>query len=576
MENFLGKELILLMTKEILVSAEDEETRVAIVEEGVLTEYFLERPLQQRVVGNVYKGRVDNVLPGMEAAFVNIGLERNAFLYVDDVVEQQATDEDDVPEHVRNESIKDLLKVGQEIIVQVAKEAIGNKGARVTTNITLPGRFLVLMPTVDYVGVSRRIEEEEERERLRQLAEKIRPRNMGLIVRTVAQGKSERELAGDMRFLLKLWQKILHKGRSASAPGLLHRDLGLVSRVVRDFFTEDVDRLLVDSRHEYERIIDLLDYVSPGLEDRVHYYDRRESPLFDLYGLEAEIEKTLQRKVWLKIGGYLVIDQTEALTVIDVNTGKYVGTTTLENTVYKTNIEAAREIARQLRLRDIGGIIIVDFIDMDRFEHRAEVVRVLEEELKRDRTKAHVLGLTQLGLVEITRKKVRQGLDEVMQKQCPYCHGRGRVLSEETMAARIRREIKRILRNTSSEAVLIEVNPAVAALLIGAGGSNLKKLEKETGKSIYVKGANDCHIEGMNLRARGARAEVEKRALPVQTGDRIEIKVEEPHVNNTGDGIARLEGYVIDIEGGGKLVGEKVQVEVVKTFRTYARARIVL
>jgi len=563
------------MAKEILVSAEDEETRVAIVEEGLLTEYFLERPLQQRVVGNVYKGRVDNVLPGMEAAFVDIGLERNAFLYVDDVVEPPSAEDEEVPKQVASESIKDLLKVDQEIIVQVAKEAIGNKGARVTTNITLPGRFLVLMPTVDYVGVSRRIEDEEERERLRHLAEKIRPTNMGLIVRTVAEGKSERELAADMRFLLKLWQRIGQKSRSATPPALLHRDLGLVSRVVRDFFTESVDRLLVDSRHEYERILDLLEYVSPELRERVHLHDLREHALFDLYGLEAEIEKALQRKVWLKIGGYLVIDQTEALTVIDVNTGKYVGSTDLETTVYRTNLEAARELARQLRLRDIGGIIIVDFIDMESAEHRSEVLRVLEEELKKDRTKAHVLGLTQLGLVEITRKKVRQGLDEVMQKPCPYCAGRGRVLSEETMASRYRRELKRILRNTGSEAVLVEVNPAVAALLIGAGGSNLKKLERETGKSIFIKGADSCHLETMNLQALGARDEVERRALPVQIGDQIELRVEEPHVNNSGDGIARLEGYVIDIEGGGKLVGEKVKVEVVKAFRTYARARIV-
>jgi len=570
------------LTKEILVNVDDDETRVAVLESGLLVEIYLERPPHQRVVGNIYKGKVDNILPGMEAAFVDIGLERNAFLYVDDAMEARTGDEADddavfrVRAHsIKDQSIKDLLKVGQDVIVQVTKEPIGNKGARVTTHLTLPGRYLVLMPTVDYVGVSRRIEDEHERERLRKLAEEIRPSGIGLIVRTVAEGKDESALRGDLKFLLRLWNRLRGKARRVKSPQLLHRDLGLVFRIVRDLFTEDVDRLYVDGRYEYEKILELLEYISPGLKDRVQLFDSRDRSVFDLYGLEAEIEKALQRKIWLKCGGYLIIDHTEALTSIDVNTGKYVGSTNLENTVYKTNMDAAREIARQLRLRDIGGIIVVDFIDMEDEKHQQKVLQALEEELNRDRTKANVLGLTRLGLVELTRKKVRQGVDQVMQRECPYCEGRGRVLSEETMSRKVRREIKRILRNTSSEAILVEVHPAVAALLIGGGGCNLKKLERETGKHIYIRGSEECHMETMNLKALGSKEEVEARALPVQPGEIIELKVEELHANNPSDGIARLEGYVINIEGAGKMVDKKVRIEITKVFRTYARARII-
>jgi ribonuclease G len=358
------------------------------------------------------------------------------------------------------------------------------------------------------------------------------------------------------------------------APSLLHRDLGLVFRVVRDSFSDDVQRFVVDNRHEYERILDILDVMDPALKERVSLHvDKR--PLFETAGIEEEIDKALKRRIWLKCGGHLVLDQTEALTVIDVNTGKYVGTTNLADTVLKTNLEAAQEIARQLRLRDIGGIIIIDFIDMEVPQHRHRVLEALQEALRLDRTKAHVLGITHLGLVEMTRKKVRQGLDEFLQRPCPYCEGRGRVLSEETMYRKVRREIKRILRSSSGEAILVEVHPSVAALLIGAGGANLREMERETGRTIYVRGSDECHLEDMNLRALGTRDEVAARALPVQPGQVMELRVEEPHVSNLWDGIARVEGYVIDIEGAGKRVGEKVKVEITRAFRTYAKAKIV-
>ena len=564
------------MRKEIVVNVDHDETRVAVLEEGVLVELYIERTSNQRVVGAIYKGRVDNVLPGMEAAFVDVGLDRNAFLYVADAIPAREGDEDEAEvEAPRGASIKDLLKVGQELVLQVTKEPIGTKGARVSSHITLPGRYLVLMPTVDYIGISRRIGDEGERSRLRALAEKIKPAGMGLIVRTVAEGHEEQDLAADVKFLVRLWNKILSRARTTNAPALLHRDLGLVFRVVRDVLGPDTERLVVDSRHEQERILDLLDDISPDLKDRVTLFDSHDRSVFELYGIETEIEKALRKRVWLRSGGYLVIDQAEALTVIDVNTGKYVGSTNLADTVLRTNLEAAREIARQLRLRDIGGIIIVDFIDMEVADHRQKVLAALNEALKDDRTKTNVLGITQLGLVEMTRKKVTYGLDDVLQKLCPYCEGKGKILSEETMAAKVRREIREILRHTDNEAILVEVHPSVAALIIGAGGVNLKELEKNTGKSVYVKGSAECHPEEMKIRGLGTREEVETKALPVRQGQTVEVKIEEPHVSNLWDGIARMDGYVIDVEGAGKRVGEKVKVEITKVYRTYAKARVV-
>ncbi|MFZ5814955.1 MAG: Rne/Rng family ribonuclease [Bacillota bacterium] len=565
------------MRKEILVTVDIDETRAAVLEDGELVEVFIERPVHQRVVGNIYKGKVENVLPGMQAAFVDIGLERNSFLYVDDALPGKAEFEGEEvgPRGGQKLTIKEIVKPGQEIIVQVAKEPIGTKGARVTRNLTLPGRFLVLMPQVDYIGVSRRISDEKERERLKSLAQKVKPKGMGLIVRTVAEGAKEEELAQDAAFLEKLWQRIAGKAQAGGAPSLIHRDLSLVHRLVRDGLDDTVSLFMIDNREEYQRALEVLELHAPHLKDRLKLYTRADQSLFDFYGVEMELEKALKKRVWLKSGGYIVIDQTEALTAIDVNTGKFVGTTNLADTVFKTNLEAAKEIARQLRLRDIGGIIIIDFIDMEVTDHRQKVLRTLEEELKRDRTRANVLGLTQLGLVEMTRKKSRQNLDEALTKPCHYCEGRGKLFSEETMAHRVRAEIRRIMKQSSSEALLMEVHPSVAALLIGPGGSNLRELEKELARTIYIRGNNEVHLEAFHLKVLGSRAEVEERALPVRVGQLVDVKVDEAHVNNPTDGIARVDGYVIDIEDGGKMVGKLVKVEIVKAFRTYAKGRLV-
>jgi ribonuclease G len=563
------------MSKEVLIHIERDEIRAAVLEDDQVVELYMERPVQQRLAGSIYKGRVENVLPGMQAAFVNIGLEKNAFLYISDALTARGNGEDDeIVESMKDISIKDLLHQGQPLLVQISKEPIGTKGARVTTHVTLPGRYLVLMPTVEYVGVSRRIDNEKERERLKSIAAKARPSGMGLIVRTVAEGKDEEELINDARYLTKLWKKILSKEKAANPPVLIHKDLGLVERIIRDVFSAEVDRLIIDSRSEYTRILELVDIISPELKDRVELFPFKDGSVFDAYEIETEIEKASRRKVWLKCGGYVVVDRTEALTVIDVNTGKFVGTTDLATTVLKTNLEAAKEIARQIRLRNIGGIIIIDFIDMEHPEHREQILSALEDALRRDRTKANVLGITQLGLVEITRKKTSQGLDDILFRPCPTCDGRGRVLSEECMSQKVEREVRKLLQHTTIEAILIEVHPSVAGLLIGVGGNNLKELERETGKHIFIKGSYNVGPDEIKVCVAGSKEEVEERALPVRVGQIITINVDEPHTANPWNGIGRMEGYVIDVDGGGELVGEQVKVEITKVFRTYAKARL--
>jgi ribonuclease G len=567
-----------LVSREILVSAAKDETRVALVEDGVVVEFYVERPSSQKIAGSIFLGKVTNVLPGMQAAFIDIGEEKNAFLYVDDaILPPNLEDTDAAPElkSRRKKTITELVKPGQEVMVQVVKEAIGTKGARVTRHVTFPGRYMVLMPTVSYVGVSRRIVDDEERKRLRQIARDLKPKDMGIIIRTVAEKKTKEELERDLQFLLKVWDKVQKRARSSKAPCLIHSDLGLTFRVVRDELNQETTRMLVDDVNTYSRILDLLDSVSPEMKERVIYYRDREYPLFQLYGVDAAVERALGRQVWLKSGGYLVIDKTEALTVIDVNTGRYVGNKNLADTVFKINMEATEEIARQLRLRDIGGIIVVDFIDMEIPEHRQKLLAEMEKQLRHDHTKTVVVGLTGLGLVEMTRKKVRQSIDAVMMRMCPYCGGKGIVLSEETVAGRVRREIRRILSNSQSEAILVEVHPGVASYLIGPGGSNLKELEKETGRSIFIRGTDALHLEEMNVKAVGTREEIANKAIPVQVGDVLEVMIEEAHEKNPQDGIARREGFVIDVEGAGGKVGQRVVIEVISAHRTFAKARTI-
>jgi len=483
------------MSKEIVANIEPFETRVAVLEDGQLVNFFVERG--EPLAGNIYKGRVANVLPGMEAAFIDIGLERNAFLHVGDVRAQRLAGEE-VDDSFGRGAIAQRLRVGQEILVQVTKEPMGTKGARVTTYVALPAYYLVLMPTVNYVGVSRRIEREQERRRLRQLADKLRPKGMGVIVRTAAEGASEKDLADDIQFLLQVWSRVEERSKNSRAPALVYQDLRLIRRVVRDLFTDDVSQFLIDSPEEFQRVQDLVASFAPKLKPRLSLH-RGSEPVFEALGVERELEKALRRKVWLRSGGYIVIDRTEALTVIDVNTGKYVGKTDLATTIFRTNLEAVGEIVRQITLRDIGGIILVDFIDMENESHRKRVMQAVNEAVRKDRSKIHIIDLTGLGLVEITRKRVYQDLEEIMRIPCPYCEGRGRVLSPETMSMRTRREVRRLMRTTVASAVLVEVHPDVYKELFRDGPSWVRQLEEQTGRRLTIRGRDGMHLERMRV-----------------------------------------------------------------------------
>jgi ribonuclease, Rne/Rng family len=477
------------MAKTIIVNVVPEETRMAFVEDGELAEVAIERTNSGHIVGNIYKGKIQNVLPGMQAVFVDIGRERNAFLYVGDLGGHS---------HRKGKGKGEAFTAGRELIVQVAKEAIGTKGPRLTTHLTLPGRYVVLMPTVDFIGVSRRIGTAEERRRLKEMAARVRPKGMGLVVRTVAEGRGEDDLRKDCEYLASLWKSLAARGKMVKAPTLLYRDVDLLIRIVRDYFSSDVDKLVLDNREAYTRVAELLRAVSPELLPRLEFYDSHED-IFVRNCLEAELEKLSMRRVDLKSGGYIVIDRTEALTVIDVNTGKFVGKTKLADTVFAVNMEAAAEIARQLRLRDIGGIIVVDFIDMDREQHKQAVLAALNEHLRKDRTRTNVVGLTGLGLVEMTRKKVRQDIATVLNGQCPCCEGRGFVRSPETVAAAVRRQIRQLGKSgtTAAGRVVVQVHPRVAAVLQQPG--ELERLAQETARPIRVEAAAEIGMEAYSV-----------------------------------------------------------------------------
>lgn len=475
------------MAKTIVVNIMPEETRMALLEDGELLEVSVERTHSGNVVGNIYKGKVKNVLPGMQAAFIDIGRDKNAFLYIGDTM-PQAVAQPAIPE--------DMVMVGQDIIVQIVKDAIGTKGPRATTHLTLPGRYVVLMPTVDYIGISRRIDSSEERERLKQLAEKVRPQGMGMIVRTVAAGKTEEDLQKDIAYLHNLWNSLAARAKRSTSPTLLFRDVDLVIRIVRDYLSSDIDEFVVDNAEAFGRVCDLLKFISPELLTKAKLYQGSED-LFTHHGLSAELEKIGQRQVWLKSGGYIVIDKTEALTVIDVNTGKFVGRTNLADTVFQTNLEAAQEIARQVRLRDIGGIIIIDFIDMELEQHKQAVLSALEDKLKRDKTKTNILGLTGLGLVEMTRKKARQNFEGLLYSECPCCEGRGRVQSPETVSINVRRELRKIAAKKRWQGALtIQVHPCVATLF---NKDELARMESEIGRALLVEAVPTMHPEAYSI-----------------------------------------------------------------------------
>ena len=507
------------MQKELLVSTSDRETRVAVLEDGRVAEVQIERRRQRGVVGNIYKGRVTRVLPGMQSAFVDVGLEKDAFLYVADVGEEvedfdrfgateEVTEASPVPaaadgggeaEPVKPlPSIDELLREGQELVVQVIKDTIANKGVRITTHVTLPGRTLVYMPTINHIGISRRIENEEERSRLKVILEGFHKGPGGYIVRTAGEGRAAEDFNADRRYLIKLWEQIRRKGERSGAPALLHRDIDLTLRAARDVFGSDFATLLVDDDEDYQRIVEFLDQVQPALASKVKLYVKSR-PLFEEYGIDGEIENALKSKVWLKSGGYIVINQTEALVAIDVNTGKFVGNKRLEETVMKTNIEAVQEIVRQIRLRDLGGLLVVDFIDMEEEGNRNILVEALETELKKDRSKNRMLPVSEFGLVEITRKRQRQSLERALTMPCPYCSGVGRIKSVPTIIFEIRREMLRRVQSEEGHALLLRVHPEIHRYLATEEKRLIEEVEERIGIPIRLQADEHLHHEGFDI-----------------------------------------------------------------------------
>ncbi len=505
-------------SSKLIVNVEPQETRVALLESNVVTELYIERNEDKGIVGNIYKGKVTKVLPGMQAAFVEIGLEKAGFLYVSDVdverdsidsyIEQHEELEFDEKQHERgqrpsSQPIEELLRTGEEVIVQVTKEPIGTKGCRLTSNISLPGRYLVYMPTGNQIGVSRRIEDEKERKRLkkivRNLKSKIEGNGGGFIIRTASEGVSETEFENDIRFLTTLWKQTHETCEKASPPTLIHDDLNIVLRMIRDLFSEDISLMIIDDPEVHEQTLEFVDRFYHHLSPRIALHDGTET-IFDSYGVELEIERALGRRVWLKSGGYIVLDQTEALVSIDVNTGRFVGKRDPEETILKTNLEAVREIVYQIRLRNIGGIIILDFIDMEREENKEKVFEALAQELKTDRSRTKILKISEMGLVEMTRKRVRESLSRILCQPCPYCDNRGIIKSTRTVCYEILREVRRVYsHDPGAQKIKVNAHPTVADLLMEDESSHLERLEDGFSIKIIVKADKDLHQEGFEV-----------------------------------------------------------------------------
>ena len=491
------------MPKEMIFNCTDYETRIAVLDNGTLTDFHAERVDARSIAGNIYMGRVVRVLPGMQAAFVDIGLDRTAFLHVVDThtPEQDflANGDDEYADYVRELlPIEEILTEKQEILVQVSKVPIGNKGARITSHISLPGRNLVLMPTLHHIGISRRIKDEDERRRLRDTLEHIRPDEYGFIARTASEGKGEKELKADCDYLVRLWKAIQEKKLLTGVPGLVHHDLGVVLRTIRFLYTEDMERIVVDSPKEYEKILRFMNTFMPEISFSIDRYDRNE-PIFDHYGIEPILEKILKKKVWLKSGGYIVIEETEALCSIDVNTGKYVGKHDLEDTILKINLEAAHEIAHQLRLRNIGGIIIIDFIDMEDLDNRDRVYHAFAEALEGDRNKTSIQKISELGLIEMTRQRRGKNLRETMCEVCPYCGGKGHVKSKMTVCHEIYRALDRETLEGFSDTLCVLAHPDVASFLREDEKQIIERLAQTRQKHIIIQSDTYCHREKFEI-----------------------------------------------------------------------------
>jgi ribonuclease G len=583
------------LKKQVLVSVDRAETRVALLEASGtpgasstthrrkragtrpgagyrIAELYLERRGARSIVGNIYKGKVDNVLPGLEAAFVDIGLEKNGFLHVDEIVLPGV----EAPKRGRSggRKISELLKPGQEIVVQVVKDPLKTKGARLSMEVTIAGRYMVYAPAGEGLGVSRRLEDRE-RERLRKQTAKLDLGSGGAIVRTAAHGAKREDFERELLYLHKLYEVLLKRVDETQAPGMVFQEADLSVRVVRDIFSEHFERAIVDDELQHRRLVSFFSRTAPELVERVELW-RESTPLFEEYGVEKAIEGVLSRRVDLPSGGYLMIDYAEALTVIDVNSGSFIGrgkSAGLEDTITKTNLEAAEEVVNQLRLRDIGGIIVIDFIDMARARNRDAVMKTLRKALDEDRTKTFTAEISKLGLVEMTRQNVTEGVREIMSRPCPTCEGEGVIRSEETIAIEFERSLRDIAtEHPDAEAFLVQINPRVTAQFTGQSSRALHALEAHTGRFFHFEGSEGLALDHFAITFQGTREEVEERALPFHEGDEVLVDIVEPHMYDVDDAVAKIDGYIISIAGAAPHVGEKRMVRIEQVGRTAATA----
>jgi ribonuclease G len=587
------------LKKQVLVSVDRAETRVALLEASGtpaasrstssrgrkrvskgpdagyrVAELYIERRGGRSIVGNIYKGKVDNVLPGLEAAFVDIGLEKNGFLHVDEIVLPGV----ETPKRGRGggggRKISDLLKPGQEIVVQVVKDPLKTKGARLSMELTIAGRYMVYAPTGEGVGVSRRLEDKE-RERLRRQTANLQTDGGGVIVRTAAHGAKREDFERELKYLHKLHEVLVKRVEDTVAPDLVFQEADLSVRVVRDIFSAHFERAIVDDEQQYHRLVSFFTRTAPELVERVELW-QQEEPLFESYGVDKAIEGVLSRRVDLPSGGYLIIDYAEALTVIDVNSGSFIGRgkgAGLEDTITKTNLEAAEEVVNQLRLRDIGGIIVIDFIDMARARNRDAVMKTLRKTLDEDRTKTFTAEISKLGLVEMTRQNVTEGVREIMSRPCPTCEGEGVIRSEETIAIEFERRLRDVaVEHPGAEAFLVQINPRVSTQFTGHSSRVLHALEAESGKSFLFEGSEGLTLDHFAITFMGTREEVEERALPFRQGDEVLVEIVEPHMYDVDDAVAKIDGYIISIAGASPYVGEKRMVRIDQVGRTAASA----
>jgi ribonuclease G len=593
------------LKKQVLVSVDRAETRVALLEASGtpvasrsssaarkaassrkrgsgapeagyrIAELYIERRGGRSIVGNIYKGKVDNVLPGLEAAFVDIGLEKNGFLHVDEIVLPGV----ETPKRGRGggasaRKISDLLSPGQEIVVQVVKDPLKTKGARLSMELTIAGRYMVYAPTGEGIGVSRRLEDKE-RERLRRQTANLKLDGGGVIVRTAAHGAKREDFERELKYLHKLHEVLVKRVEETTAPDLVFQEADLSVRVVRDIFSAHFERAIVDDEQQYHRLVSFFTRTAPELVERVELW-QQEEPLYEAYGVDKAIDGLLSRRVDLPSGGYLIIDYAEALTVIDVNSGSFIGRgkgAGLEDTITKTNLEAAEEVVNQLRLRDIGGIIVIDFIDMARARNRDAVMKTLRQTLDEDRTKTFTAEISKLGLVEMTRQNVTEGVREIMSRPCPTCEGEGVIRSEETIAIEFERKLRDVaVEHPEAEAFLVQVNPRVSTQFTGHSSRVLHALEAQTGKSFLFEGSEGLTLDHFAITFVGTRGEVEERALPFRQGDEVLVEIVEPHMYDVDDAVAKIDGYIISIAGAAQFVGEKRMVRIDQVGRTAASA----